>query len=163
MGCPSPLTMPFIADSDCDGQHTFVLGVQPLRRSVKEGNPHRENRASRQLHGRKLCHRSRQPWRHAHHGGGANDEPVSAFDHAAHWMMFRSEARKNSTPRQCTPISCGDSDGSITMCGKGAPMRYAMVNEHGRARQPFAQLSAAMTQGAEPGPAGHPANEAITS
>ena len=54
MGCPSPLTMPLIADSDCDGQHTFVLGVQPLRRSVKEGNPHRENRASRQLHGRKL-------------------------------------------------------------------------------------------------------------
>ena len=46
MGCPSSLTMPLIADSDCDGQHTFVLGVQPLRRSVKEGNPHRENRAA---------------------------------------------------------------------------------------------------------------------
>ena len=33
--------------------------------------------------------------RHAHHGGGANGEPVSAVDHAAHWMMspFRLAAR----------------------------------------------------------------------
>ena len=35
--CPSVLTMPLIADSDCDGQHTFVLCVQPCEGASRKG------------------------------------------------------------------------------------------------------------------------------
>ena len=37
MGCPSVSTMPLIADSDCDGQHTFVLCVQPREGASRKG------------------------------------------------------------------------------------------------------------------------------
>ena len=37
MGCPSALRMPLIADFDCDGQHTFVLGVQPCEGASRKG------------------------------------------------------------------------------------------------------------------------------
>jgi hypothetical protein len=68
-----------------------------LTRSVKEGNPRRENRASRRLHGHELCHRRRRPWRHAHHGGGANGEPANAVDHAASVSCSPDKAKPHLT------------------------------------------------------------------
>jgi hypothetical protein len=53
-------------------------------------NPHRENCAPRKLHGYEFHRRSRWLRRHAHHGSGANGEPVSAVDHTAHGMMSLS-------------------------------------------------------------------------
>ena len=53
---------------------------------ITDGLHYREACASRQLHGHKLCHYGRRPRRHAHHGGGANGEPVGVVEHAAHGM-----------------------------------------------------------------------------
>jgi hypothetical protein len=56
-----------------------------------------------------FCQRSRRPRRHAHYGGGANGEPDSAVDNAAHGMMSlawlaaqgltKYEARRDCRPR----------------------------------------------------------------
>jgi hypothetical protein len=35
--CPLALTMPLVANSDCDGQHTFVLCVQPCEGASRKG------------------------------------------------------------------------------------------------------------------------------
>jgi hypothetical protein len=69
--------MPLIAGSDCDGQHTLMLCVQPC-------DPHRENRAFSAASWPQAL--SPQPTATAARSsrGGANGEPASAVDHAAH-------------------------------------------------------------------------------
>ena len=60
------------------GAHTTLAYSRERRRHRRHPDgerwaPRRGDRAPRQLHGRKLRHRRRRPWRHAGHRGVAND------------------------------------------------------------------------------------------